>query len=776
METVEAGIEAAFDSDPVVGVPGLRVNRGNHLAVCYRGENERDRVLRAYFEPGLRAGHRCVCLVDAASASAVRGALAEAAPGGFDPDQLRVVSTTEVPELRTEPFDPHAMAGFWQREAEEMAAGGYPFGRLAGVMTWTERNPGRLRHLAAFESDVHRVLGAYPVAGWCLYDLERFGAGLLLDAVRTHPQVLIGGALIDNPYCLDGHHTDEAGAGLRASIGALQGVLMIGTLMTASAAAAEIARLCVEAARALVPCPLVGLALRSDGRWSMRGFLEAEPLPPAQARQLSHVARRLHHRTQDGAVSPLAGFEWWTALPLRVADRTLGWLMAASPSVPTHPAEVSFLLQALGTQTAAALEAARATAAQRARIKEVEALNSGLEAALTERNRLLEIHDRLTHSAVEGQGTRGIVAVLATLVEAPVVAEDDGGNVLATGGTEGDFRGPGVDLGRIRARLRTERTLVQEHGLAAQPVTRGNRLLASLWTPATALDGSGLLAVALARAATVLKLELAHERELADIELRLRGGLTDELVAGGASREEADSLVRRARRLGVNLREAVRVAVAAVQVGAGTESLLEMAGRLPFLLVTVRNERVVLVAADDTDWDHLRRTVADVFGDPNPVVGVGSVCRDPSGYPRSYREAERALRVATQTGGVVRHDHLGLLSVLLATEDTQPLEGFLRRWLQPLRDHDRTHRSRLVETLTAYLDAGGTLTIAAARLDVHVNTMKYRLRKIEAISGLDLSDPQVRFQLQVATTAGRALELLEEPDRRRTPPSSSGDN
>ncbi len=66
-----------------------------------------------------------------------------------------------------------------------------------------------------------------------------------------------------------------------------------------------------------------------------------------------------------------------------------------------------------------------------------------------------------------------------------------------------------------------------------------------------------------------------------------------------------------------------------------------------------------------------------------------------------------------------------------------------------------------METLTAYLEAGGRLAATADCLHGHVNTLKYRLRKIEEALSVDLSDPQVRFQLQVATTARRALTLLK---------------
>lgn len=751
--------------------PGLRVCPGDHVAVFYKGEKERDRLLRSYFGPGLADGQRCVCLVDAGSAAAVREALAAPDGASFETDQLRVVATTEVVELQSQTFDPFAMAGFWERQAEAAVIDGYPSSRLVGVMTWTNEDSTRLRHLAQFETEVQRRIAPYSTVGWCLYDMDRFGPDTFLDALRTHPQLLVHGTVIENPYYLgaedfadgDGRGRPASGsdAGLRASIGALQGVQIIGMLMTVAAVEGKIARLCVGAARALVPCELVGLVLESAGCWSLHGSFEGDSLPSSLASVLTTAARRLDP-SDDAHVVTLPGFDWSTAYPLRFFEQTLGWLIAASRTVPPDPTETRFLLQALGTQTGVALAATRATAAQRARAEEVEALNARLQVALSDRERLIDIHERFAVAAVEGAGARGITTVLSSVLGAPVVTEDELGNVLTIAGSETDFRAGHTSLGCIRARLRTETTLLREQdGFAVQPVRSRTRLLASLWTPATALGGSDLLAVALTRAATALQLELSHERDMADVEIRVRRDFTEELLAGASTPEEGESLQRRARRLGVNLSQPARVALAALHVDCDLDRLHALLRVLPRDLASVCNHQIVFVAADDTNWDELWSTLVDTAGDPNLAIGVGSVCLVPDDYPRSYRDAQRALSVVGPKGGSVRYDDLGLLTVLLGANDTQPLQDYLARWLDALDRPESTRDNHLMETLTVYLEEGGRLAAAADSVHVHVNTLKYRLRKIEEILSVDLSDPQIRFQLQVATTARRALALLE---------------
>jgi DNA-binding PucR family transcriptional regulator len=97
-------------------------------------------------------------------------------------------------------------------------------------------------------------------------------------------------------------------------------------------------------------------------------------------------------------------------------------------------------------------------------------------------------------------------------------------------------------------------------------------------------------------------------------------------------------------------------------------------------------------------------------------------------------------------------------------------------WLGPLLAHDRGRRPKLLPTLAAYLDAGAAQQATADALGIHVSTLKYRLGRIAAVTGRDLTQPDVRFQLQVALTAHRTLSVLQIQGRSsRTSRSADGD-
>ena len=142
-------------------------------------------------------------------------------------------------------------------------------------------------------------------------------------------------------------------------------------------------------------------------------------------------------------------------------------------------------------------------------------------------------------------------------------------------------------------------------------------------------------------------------------------------------------------------------------------------------------------------------------------MGVGGRCERPSAFARSYREAKLALTMNTGGGRdddrVTVFDDLGLLRVFLSIEDTTALEYFVRTTLGPLLDYDAKKGSTLVSTLGSFLEHGGNYDATSRALSVHRSTLRYRLHRIEEVSGHDLSMPEVRFDLQLA---GRAWQSL----------------
>jgi DNA-binding PucR family transcriptional regulator len=144
-------------------------------------------------------------------------------------------------------------------------------------------------------------------------------------------------------------------------------------------------------------------------------------------------------------------------------------------------------------------------------------------------------------------------------------------------------------------------------------------------------------------------------------------------------------------------------------------------------------------------------------------IGVGGICDHAPDVPQSYREAQLALQVMSfgdRQASVVSFDDLGVIQILAEAQDPTTIQRLVRKWLGALIDYDDRRKGDLIPTLNSYLRSGGNYADSARSLGVHRNTLRYRLRRIGEISGHNLDDPDVQFNLQVATRAWHTLDAM----------------
>jgi DNA-binding PucR family transcriptional regulator len=123
------------------------------------------------------------------------------------------------------------------------------------------------------------------------------------------------------------------------------------------------------------------------------------------------------------------------------------------------------------------------------------------------------------------------------------------------------------------------------------------------------------------------------------------------------------------------------------------------------------------------------------------TLGFSAAVRSAEGLRGALEEARHARRVAAARSGRVcaaGHDELASHVLLLPFVPDDVRRAFTARLLDPLRAYDHRHRAELVPTLEAFLDSDGSWTRCAARLHLHVNTLRYRVRRIEELTGRDL--------------------------------------
>ncbi|WP_432136987.1 MULTISPECIES: PucR family transcriptional regulator [unclassified Streptomyces] len=133
---------------------------------------------------------------------------------------------------------------------------------------------------------------------------------------------------------------------------------------------------------------------------------------------------------------------------------------------------------------------------------------------------------------------------------------------------------------------------------------------------------------------------------------------------------------------------------------------------------------------------------AGLDDDGRVTLGVSAAVHSAEGLRGALEEARHARRVAAARQGRVcaaGHQELASHVLLLPFVPDDVRRAFTARLLDPLRDYDRRHRAELIPTLEAFLDCDGSWTRCAARLHLHVNTLRYRVGRIEQLTSRDLS-------------------------------------
>jgi sugar diacid utilization regulator len=546
-------------------------------------------------------------------------------------------------------------------------------------------------------------------------------------------------------------HSEDAGGGQST---ALRKLLMLSLLLTQQQDQARILQLVAKAAESLAACHTEGILL--DQVWQDIG--RGDPTPAADVRC---VALPAHGARVDCARYGQARTRTWAwAYPIPAACGRAGCLVVSAASALTE--REHFLLQSLAEHAGVALASARLHARERAQAAELRAANLALR-------RSMEIHDRLTQVALRGEGEEGIAKAVYELTEHPAGIEDSFGNLIT-------WAGPGLPDSSAEDSAESRNRLLRRAMDAPGPVRDGERLISVARLSGTPV-GVLVLAdpdrtageaerVAIEHATTVLAMEVARLQTVNESRARARSNLVLELVIG----EEGPGVVNRAQALGYDLGRPHRVVALEGRPGAGEEIdvFLDAVRRAATAhrvgsLLAARLTDVILLADAETCWRGFRASVVSELHGARCCIGVGGRCHEVGDFPRSYREAQLALRIQKAVGGtdqVTLFDDLGVYQVLATDTDASAMESFTRDWLGTLLDYDRVHGAQLVRTLSEYLDRGGSYDATSTALSVHRSTLKYRLRRIREVSGYDLSSPDTQFNLQLATRAWRTMQAL----------------
>jgi GAF domain-containing protein len=464
-------------------------------------------------------------------------------------------------------------------------------------------------------------------------------------------------------------------------------------------------------------------------------------------------------------LAPTGRYRSLVASPLRAVDEVTGLLVGYRESPHEFDADEIELVELLAEQTAIAVQAARMRAEQQEVIGELRRGRQQLDWAEQQHRRLMQL-------VLDDIGLDGLVAALASIVDSSVTVEDGHGSVLAHAAANRPYKAPPVDpRWRRRHPAAADRYEVARLPGTAEtwvaPVLLGGELVGRLWITGLAAAPDPGQRRMIERFALVVGVEVRKRRHRVELEERLSGDLVADLLRpDGLAQPQA--VLDRAAALGHDLTGPHWLGLLVVSggepgtagVAAAAEPARALVGRYEDALVVLLPLRFDPVAALRRIHEHVGARCGAT------TLVIGAAVTEPAEYAPAYRLAAGAarLRQHVHPGGEVDLRELGVAGILLRG-GTPPgeLRRFAEALIMPLHRHDQRRHTVLVDTLRAWMEAGCATAATAEALVVHVNTVGYRLTRIEELIGRELRRPDVRLELQLALIIWDVMRLDAGP-------------
>lgn len=385
--------------------------------------------------------------------------------------------------------------------------------------------------------------------------------------------------------------------------------------------------------------------------------------------------------------------------------------------------------------------------------------------------RTIHRNEELVDAVGSGEGASGVLRLLARDHALAPWLLGPGGRVLA----EGSRLPAPEEIAAVRAAVAAERSLPADaaggRGSVFAVIALGHAdahlVLRKGLAQLTAEERT-----AVDQALAFLALEFARLHAIRAMEARFARELLDLASAGEARAAEAAT---RLRALGLDTSQPLLAVVLSATAGeAELERLAELAEsffaerEVSAVVPTAEGQAIAILNWPEQDLRRLGGELRDALGRELPTadiaVGVGSPARSVGELRRSLIEARHACRLARlrrQGPRVATYDEIGSHALLLALQEEEVRSSFRAAVLAPVLDYDLRRETELVRTLEVFLSTGGQWRRTADLLNVHVNTLRHRLARLEALTGRDLStmEDRVDFYLALQADSGPRPEL-----------------
>lgn len=179
-----------------------KVPEGTHICQIYTDDDERDQSILQFLLSGVEGGERAACFSEKMDSATLSGYFSQ---NGLNFEDACghsgcLLSRTREVYFEGDRFDPDRMISLLTRFYHEALAAGYPAARVIGEMLPEIKTIAGGERLLEYESRVSILLRDVPVTSVCQYDARVFDGATIMDVLKVHPHMVVGGAVINNPF------------------------------------------------------------------------------------------------------------------------------------------------------------------------------------------------------------------------------------------------------------------------------------------------------------------------------------------------------------------------------------------------------------------------------------------------------------------------------------------------------------------------------------------------------------------------------------------------
>ena len=185
-----------------VHLAGSVLDRKRHVCAFFHNKEEEYRVLMSYIKEGFEHGDRAFHIIDRHRHQDHMRRLQEAGidVGGAEDEEQLVIRHWEDAYLKDGYFDQHRQISLFETVLLEGKKQGYPLTRFVAGTEWALLDRPGVRDLIEYECRINNMFSKYDDPVCCTYDVSKFSASVIMDAMRVHPAVIIGGIYQENPF------------------------------------------------------------------------------------------------------------------------------------------------------------------------------------------------------------------------------------------------------------------------------------------------------------------------------------------------------------------------------------------------------------------------------------------------------------------------------------------------------------------------------------------------------------------------------------------------